>query len=250
MLEKGFRADASKVRKLREERGLTQEELARKAGCVKRTVENVEAGRPILPRILMEIEDALGVKRWSLRQSSTPTVLDVDVPETFLDEALPQGSDDTDSKDNIVVAEGAAMIELVINEDFDSYSDQQQQHLVQAMKELLATDKPFRVIRKRRGSVILTLEMTPEQAERLYWAVKAGRLSHLNVADANLTGKRLDDLRDDGLDADLDERRDDADRRTREIELPAFTDRGQTPIFPTRPIPLRSWERVPHTAQQ
>jgi diguanylate cyclase (GGDEF)-like protein len=202
MPETRLRANASKVRQLREQRGWSQEDLANKAGCAKRTVENVEAGQSILRRTLMEIEDALGVERWALQQADQ-TLSDMDVTEeTGEHKALDKGASDSEEPGNVIVAESVATIDLVINRDFDSFSKEEEQHLLEAIKQLFLAGNDIRVIGKRRGSVILTLEMTPEQAERLYWAVKAGKLSRLNVTDARLTG--LDDQRDDGLDADLD----------------------------------------------
>jgi transcriptional regulator with XRE-family HTH domain len=40
--------DGKKIRRLRFNKGWTQEDLARKTGCAKKTIENVEAGRPVL----------------------------------------------------------------------------------------------------------------------------------------------------------------------------------------------------------
>lgn len=48
------------AKRLRIERGLSQEELAEKVGCAKRTIENVEAGKPVYPRTLAEVAEALG----------------------------------------------------------------------------------------------------------------------------------------------------------------------------------------------
>jgi transcriptional regulator with XRE-family HTH domain len=53
--------DGQRVKALRAERGWTQEELAGKVGCAKKTIENIEAGRPVLPRTLRELAQALGV---------------------------------------------------------------------------------------------------------------------------------------------------------------------------------------------
>jgi diguanylate cyclase (GGDEF)-like protein len=54
--------DGNRVRELRNERGWTQEELAERAGYVKKTIENIEAGRRVLPRTLAEVAEALGVQ--------------------------------------------------------------------------------------------------------------------------------------------------------------------------------------------
>ncbi len=60
MREGTVRAIGGYVKRLRAERGWSQEELAAKAGCSKKTVENVEAGRPVFARSLAEIAGAFG----------------------------------------------------------------------------------------------------------------------------------------------------------------------------------------------
>jgi RNA polymerase sigma factor (sigma-70 family) len=86
----------------------------------------------------------------------------------------------------VVVQTGTAPIELVINRDFNSYSSQEQGRLLSAIKELLGVSEDIRVIRKRPGTVRLTLALTPEQAEKLLWAVKGGDLTAFGVVDAAL----------------------------------------------------------------
>jgi transcriptional regulator with XRE-family HTH domain len=54
--------DGRRAKALRAERGWTQEELAEKVGCVKKTVENIEAGRRVHKRSLREVAQALGVE--------------------------------------------------------------------------------------------------------------------------------------------------------------------------------------------
>jgi RNA polymerase sigma factor (TIGR02999 family) len=81
---------------------------------------------------------------------------------------------------------GTASIELVIGRDFDSYTAEEQERLLSAVKVLLGVTGDIRVINRRRGSVKLTLALTPEQVETLYWAAKRGELSAFGVLDANL----------------------------------------------------------------
>ncbi len=50
------------VRRLRTERGWTQDDLARQVGCVKRTIENAESSKPVYVGTLGEIAEALGVR--------------------------------------------------------------------------------------------------------------------------------------------------------------------------------------------
>lgn len=52
--------NGEETKRLRVERGLSQEELAKKVGCSKRTIEHVEAGKPVYPRTLAEIAEAFG----------------------------------------------------------------------------------------------------------------------------------------------------------------------------------------------
>lgn len=64
--------DGKKVRQLRSQLGLTQEDLARKTGCSKRTIENVEAGRPVLLYTVSCVAQVLHIEHADLlRQSSS-----------------------------------------------------------------------------------------------------------------------------------------------------------------------------------
>src|SRR5262245_25143082 len=67
MAQEGIRANGQLIRRLREGRGWTQEDLARRVGCVKRTIENAEAGKPISIRIRSELAQALEVRPDDLR---------------------------------------------------------------------------------------------------------------------------------------------------------------------------------------
>jgi transcriptional regulator with XRE-family HTH domain len=51
--------DGRKVRQLRSRKGWTQEDLARRTGCSKKTIENAEAGRPVLLYTVSCIAQAL-----------------------------------------------------------------------------------------------------------------------------------------------------------------------------------------------
>lgn len=85
-----------------------------------------------------------------------------------------------------LVATDNAHIELTIDREFESYSEEDKQHLLDAIGNLLETDTELRVIRRRRGSVKLTIELSHENAERLLWAIRQGSLQAHGVIDANL----------------------------------------------------------------
>src|SRR5438105_13549280 len=59
MREGTFPPKAALIRKLRKQKGLTQEELASRMGCAKKTVENLEAGKPAIMRTFREAATAL-----------------------------------------------------------------------------------------------------------------------------------------------------------------------------------------------
>jgi class 3 adenylate cyclase len=88
----------------------------------------------------------------------------------------------------VAVAAEKARIELIIDADFDSFTARDQERVLRAVKELLQLAGDLRVISKRRGSVRLTLELTPGQAEQLLGAARAGRLADVGVRDARLIG--------------------------------------------------------------
>jgi RNA polymerase sigma factor (sigma-70 family) len=78
-----------------------------------------------------------------------------------------------------------ARIELVIDRDFKSYSQQDQDRLLAAVKELLSVEGDIRVTSRKPGSVRITLELTPQQAEQLYRAVRSGALAEHHVVGVN-----------------------------------------------------------------
>jgi transcriptional regulator with XRE-family HTH domain len=58
----GIKVDVEKVWKLRVNQGLTQRELARKAGISNATLSKIEHGRSARPPTLKKLADVLGVK--------------------------------------------------------------------------------------------------------------------------------------------------------------------------------------------
>ncbi|MET0396393.1 MAG: TIR domain-containing protein [Longimicrobiaceae bacterium] len=77
-------------------------------------------------------------------------------------------------------------VELRIDANFDDYTDRQQEALLHAIKELLATHSTIKISRKERGSVKFRLQLSADHVMKLQQAVQAGELSEFNVVDAEL----------------------------------------------------------------
>jgi diguanylate cyclase (GGDEF)-like protein len=140
--------DRQRVRQLREQRGLTQQELADRVGCHKKNIENIEAGKRVLPQTLAEVAEALGV-----------------APEE-------------------ITACVTAVLELVVDRPFDSFTAGDEAHLLDTVRQRLGIAGKIKVQGKRPGSVLLTLELAAADGERLLEAVRAGSLGDLNVVTA------------------------------------------------------------------
>lgn len=205
MLESTVRPDGTKVRELRKSKRLTQEQLADKVGCSKRTIENVEAGKnvteTILEQIASELGEAIGCIRFSsdsaigacdnkeAEESGSPDRIDSCTTESMgVDDPL--GATPHTTEGGVAVVTNRASIEIVINRDFDSYTSEEQQQLLDAIKTFLEADGDIRVTRKRPGSVVLTLDLSGAQAEKLQWAVKAGLFETFKLADAKILDER------------------------------------------------------------
>jgi hypothetical protein len=86
-----------------------------------------------------------------------------------------------------VTAVRTAPVELIIDRDFDTYTQEDQEQLLAAIKHLLGMKGDVRVS-KRRGSVRLLLDLTPEQSERLDEAVRRGELQRFDVVGLRRIG--------------------------------------------------------------
>lgn len=95
-------------------------------------------------------------------------------------------SDKPSTSASLMVSTQKASIEVTIDKDFNAYSEREQAELLHAIAKFLAIAGDVRVTSRRPGSVKLVLELETEQAERLYWAMKAGEFAEFGVADARL----------------------------------------------------------------
>jgi nucleoid DNA-binding protein len=107
---------------------------------------------------------------------------------------------------------GTREVELVLKGHLDQLDAKALGEAVRALCQLVGTEGEVRVRRIVSGSILLELEMTPEDAERVLAAFKKGRLKRLgvlSVADRGEVGDREEtleepELGDDGLETAWD----------------------------------------------
>lgn len=121
-------------------------------------------------------------------------------------------------------------IELRIDRDFDSYTEEDQNKLLDAIRNLLNIDGNLRISNKKKGSVKLTLELTHSQAEKLYWAIKSGEFSEYDLNDATISeeqqSKQIDEPLNEKMMVDsLDDGFGDLDSELEIIEFESFKNR-------------------------
>jgi lipopolysaccharide/colanic/teichoic acid biosynthesis glycosyltransferase len=155
-------------------------------------------------------------------------------------------SDAADGQGGVATDTGTREIELVINKEFDSYTAEEQEKLLTAIKELLSIPGDIRVRQKRRGSVRLTLELSPREAEQLYFAVGRRELERFGVIDAILG--EIPVVRESGcsvqsIERDIQKDNDPAEptERFRLIVPPAGHLRLESKV---RPTPYFRWKEV------
>src|SRR5260370_26289258 len=138
MSEDALRANGTAVRNLRKKRFWTQEDLATKVGCAKRTIENVESEKPIADRTLLELAQALGVSPGELRLPDTDAPVDDKKDTVQVSIQCPQDGPRNPERDgNVAVSTGTATIDIVINKDFHSFTAEEQNRLPSIIKRAL-----------------------------------------------------------------------------------------------------------------
>jgi transcriptional regulator with XRE-family HTH domain/DNA-directed RNA polymerase specialized sigma24 family protein len=169
------RPDGNKVKRLRLERGWSQEELASRAIISKRTIEHIEANRATFAATLAKLARPLGVEPRDLLARVELGRYDGD------QQASPKGIEPTLPSPTIP-------FQIVIKGCLDDITDEKRTQLFERIKQLLDLCGDLRVINIREGSVVgsvvVTVVLTPGQAVRLRWAVKAGDLADFGVVDA------------------------------------------------------------------
>jgi hypothetical protein len=94
------------------------------------------------------------------------------------------------SQTSVLTATDVAIVELKINRDFDDFSRKDQECLLQGLAQILkVSDAEIRIRNKRRGCVIVNLELSTVLAEKLLIAAREGKLERLGIIKANLTNQ-------------------------------------------------------------
>lgn len=163
--------NSQRIIQLREQRAWNQDELAARAGLSARTIWNAENHVNVQAATLHEIARALDIPPAELQVAASVPPMNEDGTPGLEDKAVP-------------INPPVARIEIVIHRDFDSFTAAEQEHLLQAIKQMLSLFRDIHVVSKRPGSVILTLELGADDAERLYQAAEAGQLRALGVTRA------------------------------------------------------------------
>ena len=154
MPEDNPRASGKAVKHLRQNLGWTQEDLANRVGCVKRTIENVESEKRISWKILSQVAEALDVTLEKLRlpEGDPPAEANKDTVEEMEIECPQAAPGDAERGGNVAVTTGTAKLEIVLDRDFDSFTGEEQSLLVSMVKLGLELTGNVRVVSKRRAA--------------------------------------------------------------------------------------------------
>jgi transcriptional regulator with XRE-family HTH domain len=138
MSGRSVQPDGEKIRKLRHGHGWTVDQLRRKAGCVERSIQNAENGRPIQVGTLAVIAGALKVEPREL-------ILDQQVQPT-----------------------STFRLQLLIETDIEKLNNSPQLHsLIELLTKMLSAMGEITIKELKAGSIIVTLAMTEVDALRL-----------------------------------------------------------------------------------
>jgi transcriptional regulator with XRE-family HTH domain len=96
------------------------------------------------------------------------------------------------------VMEATEDLDIRISRDISNWPEEEKQKLLAQIAGFLDI-KAIQVIRIRKGSVIMTLRLTPEQAKKLMWAVKKGLFKEWGAVDAEMVSVSVRRESDEGI---------------------------------------------------
>jgi transcriptional regulator with XRE-family HTH domain len=193
--------NGAEVRRLRVRHGWNQEDLATKVGVGKRTIERIECGLPTTIKVLKFVSEALDVAVESILSASSQLAEGSQCEERtteieFRAEDRDQsGIEDIPVGSQVSVAIGIQGIQIRFPDDFETWDRKRQIKVMSAIAKLVGVQPTeLDVADLSEGSVLLTLTLTPEQAEKLLWAVKQRELESIGAEDAKLVDVRDPDI--------------------------------------------------------
>jgi transcriptional regulator with XRE-family HTH domain len=194
--------DGEAIQRLRIEKGWRVEDLADKAGCSLKTVENVESGANIYVYTLKRIASALGVE---------PSELLID--------------DDDAPPARMRKKERVWKITLEVSTPYDEFDESSDLvNLLQALVSRLG-GKEMEPTGVKEGSTLIEIEMTLEQFLELAEAYADGRLDDLNIESIGTPDDLLEEVAKAARDDDRGRRF--VNRRARQRKRQELQDRLQ-----------------------
>jgi len=153
--------------------------------CPEGSTEEAEKGGPLRPledtdptlintRPMREVAGGAGLDNWPLPDNS----------------ALPDRPKSQGKEIPVNVPSQGVRVELTLLDHYDHFSAKDEADLLRIIKAVAGITEEIRIIFRRRGSVILTLGLSGEDAERLCRAVNEGALADRHVVDC----RRLPDF--------------------------------------------------------
>ncbi|WP_436715071.1 sugar transferase [Roseiconus lacunae] len=183
---RSVRVDVEKLRQYLERLGWTNADLARKCDRDVRTIERMFQKGRVAKSTYREIKVA--INEALRRERDNEGFL---VAET--------------SGRGVKLKLGIIMVEIVLDRDFDEFTDEDRREFIRYLQSVLNLDKPPRV-KFRRGSVIASFETTAALAERVKFAVGRGDFEDFSAREVKLIEEsvaRFDDEEVDFLLPDL-----------------------------------------------
>jgi transcriptional regulator with XRE-family HTH domain len=153
MSEAHLKPIGPRIRELRKQVPMTQEELATKAKLSKKTIERVERSLPAIPCTIRNIAGVLSVH---------PTEL-YEQPESFEIPAPFNVSTDGSA----YPADGDMRVTFELGHDFDAYTPEQFANFGKYIAAALKTHGEIKLRHLGRGSVLITVDLSAADAERL-----------------------------------------------------------------------------------
>jgi transcriptional regulator with XRE-family HTH domain len=161
------------ISRLRQQKLWRVEDLAKKAQCSVKTVENVERGANVYMFTLAKFAKALEVEDYAL-------IMEGDVPP------------ESPKKDRRI------KINVTFDIPFEEFDQSQQLvSLIELFSRLVQAKNGIEVTGLMPGSTIITLEMSEADVHSLISAFMSGKLDEMHCEELNLTLKHEAAIRDD-----------------------------------------------------